>query len=340
MINREVLSLFIGMFLFATMPSSTNYDLHNYGFGSGGGTTSSTNYSLNGISGETSNVQSSSATYNSRSGNNNVQQASLPVAPTFNNPASYYDELHFAVIPGSSPSDTKFAIAISSDNFTTTNYINTDDTIGNTLSISQYQTYASWGGSSGQLVTDLTPNTTYQIKVSALQGNFTNSQFGPSASATTSTPSITFSIYTDSQSSPPFSTSFGNLLPATVTAASDKIWASISTNANSGVYIYVKSANAGLYSSHANTTIASASADLSSATTGYGAQGVGTTQSSGGPLSINAPYNVSSNSVGILDNNTRVIFSSSLPITSATGDFKLMAKAANTTVASSDYTDT
>jgi hypothetical protein len=176
--------------------------------------------------------------------------------------------------------------------------------------------------------------------VSALQGNFTNSPFGPTASAATVTPSITFSIATDSQSVPPFSTNFGNLLPATITSASDKIWAYISTNANSGAYVYVKSANSGLHSNHVSTTINSASTNLTGAGTGYGAQGVAATQSSGGPLSIISPYNVATTNVGILDSNTRVIFSSPAPISSGSGDFKLMAKAAALTPASSDYGDT
>jgi hypothetical protein len=340
--RKGLLSLLLGGFMFfAGMPSSTDYTLHNYGFGSGGtSNSSSADYSLNGISGETSNVASTSTNYQTKSGNNNSQQANVPAAPTLTNPSSYYDKLKFVINPGADPSDYKFAIAISTDNFVTTQYVQTDDTIGSTFNISNFQTYTAWGGASGQLVIDLTPGTTYYMKVAALQGNFTQSQFGPVASAATVTPSITFSIATDSQPSPPFSTSFGNLLPATVTNASDKIWAYLSTNADSGAYVYIKSANSGLYSSHTGTTISSASTDLGSASTGYGAQGVATTQASGGPLSISTPYNVSANNVGILDTNTRVIFSSPAPITTGSGDFKLMAKAAATTPSSSDYGDT
>lgn len=339
--RRGLLALFIGGFLFASMPSSTDYTLHNYGFGSGGnGSSASANYSLNGISGETSNVVSTSGNYQVKSGNNNSQQANVPAAPTLTNPSNYYNELHFVLNPGSNPSDYKYAIAISTDNFATTEFVQTDDTIGTTFNINSFQTYAAWGGSSGQNVIGLMQNTTYYMKVAAIQGNYTQSQFGAVASASTVSPSITFSIATDSETNPPYTASFGNLLPATVATADNKIWAYVTTNANSGVYVYVRSANAGLYSSHTNTTISSATTDLGSASTGYGAQGVAATQTSGGPLSISSPYNVSSNNVGILDTNTRVMFSSPAPITSGSGDFKLMAKAASNTPSSADYADT
>src|SRR5947209_8434106 len=103
--------------LFAAMPASSNYQLHNYGYGSGGTANStSSNYGLNGISGETSGVQSTSTNYKVRSGNNNVQQSNVPTI-TLTNGSNYYDKLKFIVGNGSNPTDTKFVIAISTDNF-------------------------------------------------------------------------------------------------------------------------------------------------------------------------------------------------------------------------------
>jgi hypothetical protein len=326
--------------LFAAMPASSNYSLHNYGYGSGGtSNSSSTNYRLNGISGETSGVQSTSTNYKVRSGNNNVQQSNVPTI-TLTNTSSFYDKLKFVVGNSSNPSDTKFVIAISTDNFTTTKYIQADDTIGNSQ---VFQTYALWGGASGQFVTGLQPSTTYYVKVAAMQGSFTETEFGPSVSAATVAPSITFDIDvapTDQSTNPPYATSFGNLLPATVTNSTDKIWVSLATNGDSGAKVYVKSANSGMRSNTANFTISSATADLSSATTGFGAQGSSATQKSGGPLSISAPYNVAAQNVGILDSAIREIFSASAPITGGRGSFQLKAKAAATTPAQSDYSDT
>src|SRR5690349_24926756 len=89
-----------GISLIAAMLTSTNYQLNNYQYGSGGtGSSNSTNYSLNATTGELSNVQSSSTNYGVRSGNNTVQQANVPLAPTFSNPSSYYNKLRFIINP-------------------------------------------------------------------------------------------------------------------------------------------------------------------------------------------------------------------------------------------------
>lgn len=336
-------SMLAGILVFAAMPASSNYTLNNYSTGPGTGSSTSTNYSLNGTTGEVSNQESTSTNFKSRPGNNNVQQAYVPTAPTFDNPASYYNKLHFAVAPGANPSDTKFAIAISSDNFATTQYIQNDNTVGSVLGPEDYQTYASWGSGSGQLVTGLVYNTAYKIKVKSFQGSFTETEYGPTASASTVPLSITFDIdvsASDTETAPPYSTSFGSLLPATVINTPEKIWIDLDTNAESGAVVYVASANGGLKSNSNGFTIASASADLTPASTGFGAQGSSVAQGSGGPLSIAAPYNVASQNVGILNSTIRAIFSSSVPITAGRGSFQLKAKAAALTPAASDYQDT
>lgn len=336
---QGIVSTILGGVLFAAMPSSTNYGIHNYGFGSGGtSNSSSTSYNLNGTSGEVSGSQSTSTNYKARSGINNSQQANVPNAPTFTNPANYYNKLKFILNPGgSSPSDTKYSIAISNDNFVTTKYVQSDNTMGNTK---VYKTYAGWGGASGQNVLALTYSTAYKVKVNAMQTNFTETEYGPVASASTAAPNITFSMYTDSQPSPPFSTVFGNLLPATVTTASNKIWVNLSTNAENGAQVYLNSANAGLKSTAKTTTISSATADLSSVSTGYGVQVVSMTQTTGGPLSSLSPFNGSTNNVGVLATLLKPIYSSAGPVTGGNAAFKLMAKAAQSTPAASDYADT
>jgi hypothetical protein len=330
--------------LFAALPSSSNYQLHNYGYGSGGtGNATSTNYGLNATTGETSNAQSSSANYKTRSGNDNAQQANVPIAPTFTNPANYYNKLRFVLAPSNNPTDTKFSIAISTDNFVTTKYVKSDNTIGATLAITDYQTYAAWGGASGGLIVGLAPSTNYKIKVNAFQGKYTQTEYGPAATASTVAPSVTFDIdvsATDSKTSPPYATSFGSLLPAVVTNTPEKIWVDVITNGESGAKVYVSSTNAGLRSASKGFTLPSASADLSAAATGYGAQGSSATQASGGPLTISAPYNVVAQNVGILSSTIQEIFSSPAPITAGRGSFQLKAKAAALTPAAGDYQDT
>lgn len=331
--------------LFAAMPSSSNYELHNYDYGSGGtSNSSSANYSLNGSTGQpAANTRSSSTNYKLGAGNNNAQQAYVPAAPAFTNPDNYYNKLHFVINPGTNPSDTTYSIAISTDNFATTQYVQNDNTVGPVKGTEDYQTYAAWGGSAGQVITGLSPNTTYSIKVNAIQGDFTETEYGPAATAATVPPSITFDIdvaSTDTETDPPFSVSFGNLLPATVVTAPDKIWIDLDTNADSGAKVYVRSAYAGLHSTARNYTLVSATANLSSATSGYGAQGSSTRQSAGGPLSISSPFNVTGQNIAGLTTSLQEVFSSPSPITAGRGSFSLLAKAAALTPASNDYQDT
>ena len=329
--------------LFAVMPASGTYQLHNYGFGSGGSSgSSSANYSASGTTGEVSGTQASSATYLGRTGNNNTQQAYVPDTPTLSNAANYYNKLQFIIAPGTNPSDTLFSIAISSDNFVTSQYIQSDNTVGPVRGIEDYQTYATWGGSAGQFVTGLTPTTTYKIKVNSFQGKYTETEYGPIASAATVDPNITFDIdvsATDSKTSPPYITSTGNLLPGSIVNTPEKIWIDLATNAESGAKVYVSSVNGGLKSATENFTVASASADLAAASSGFGLQGLSASQTAGGPLSISAPYNVAAQNVGIVNSVVREAFSASAPITAGRGSLQVKAKTALQTPAANDYQD-
>lgn len=335
------LKFLIPSLLFAVMPASGTYQLNNYGFGSGGtsGSTSAT-YKLNATTGETTNNESTSATYKTRAGNNNSQQAYVPVAPTFTNPSNFYNKLKFVINPGASPSDTKFSIAISTDNFVTTQYVQIDDTIGPTKT---YQTYAAWGNTTGQTLVGLSPSTSFSMKASAIQGNFTETEFGPLSTAATVAPSITFDIdtaATDTATTAPYAVTFTKFYPTTIVNSTEKIWVSLTTNAVSGAAVYIASANGGLKSAALNYTLASATADLAAVAAGYGAQDLTATQASGGPITLTSPYNGAGNNVGIIDTTTRQLFSSSTPVTAGRTSTQISVKAAITTPAAGDYADT
>ena len=96
--------------------------------------------------------------------------------------------------PGSDPSDTKYAIAISSDDFTTTLFVTPDLTTATSLETSYWQTYSQWGGTSGILVVGLAADTTYSVKVKAIQGAFSESAYSEVAQAATVVPSLTFTV--------------------------------------------------------------------------------------------------------------------------------------------------
>jgi len=343
-IKTGILASLGALLFFGAAPTSTNFTLQSYGIGSGGSSnTSSTNYQSQVISGEQGSVSQTSTTYKTGSGLIPTQQADVPAAPTITNPSNYYNKLHIVIDTGNNPTDATFAIAISADAFaTTTNYVKSDFTVGASLTNTDWLTYSGWGSASGFDVIGLLPNTTYTIKVKARHGVYTDSPYSATAAASTVGATLTFDIdtaTTDISTNPPYAVNFTSLLPNTVVNSTEKIWVSLDTNAQSGGTVFISSANAGLKSTAANNTIVSASANLSVATTGYGAQSASATQSSGGPLTVQSPYNGASQNVGILDTTLRPAFISSAPITAGRGSLQLMARATSNTPAGNDYSD-
>lgn len=339
--NLKKISQFFFVFLLA-LPTSTNYEMHDYGFG-GGGTSvgNSTNYSTKAILGEVSGPEDVGSTYNLLSGLEFIQQANVPAAPTFTNPSNYYNKLKFTLDTGNNPTDTTFAIAISTDNFTTTNFIQSDNTIGATAI---YQTYSAWGGASGANVIGLTPNTTYKIKVKAVQTKYNESAYSAVATASTSNVSLTYDLdisASDSETAAPYTVSFGTLSVGSVTTATNKIWVDIDTNADNGAFVYLYSNGAGLTSANASYTINSATDNLTGASEGYGIQIATVTQSAGGPLTKVSPYDNSSENVGVINTTSRnILTTGGAPITGGRASLYVKAKAATTTPAASDFSST
>ncbi len=234
-------------------PTSTNYELKDYTFGGGGTAKSnSTNYSVFGVAGEVEFGKPGSANYKAGTGLIYTMQANVPPSPTFTNPATNYDRLKFIIQTGGNPSDALFAIAISTDNFVAdTKYVQNDNTVGTVLGSEDWQTYANWGGAGGKFVRTLAANTTYQVKVAAKRGNFTESGYGPTASATTSNPSLTFGISSSTLT-------FANLNSANSYTDSTKTTVlTTSTNAYNGYTIYGR--NTGLLTFGSETIPAFAS---------------------------------------------------------------------------------
>jgi hypothetical protein len=324
--------------LLAAVPSSTNYTLKAYDFGNGSGSGSSTNYTLQGQAGGTGG-RMSSTNYVLPAGIHASRTVAVPPAPTFVNDTSSYSKLHLTLNATGLPSDAKYLIAISSDNFTTTQYVQLDNTVGSSVSASNYQTYAAWGGASGFYVLGLSQSTLYSVEVAALQGNSTGSAFGPTASATTLAPSVTFGLSTSLTSTPPFTITFSSLGAGSVVSGDATVTSTLTTNAVNGGSILVSDQNAGLKSTSRNLTLASATADLSSTSSGYGARVTSATQTSGGPLTASSPFNGASNNVGGLTASWQTVGSFAAPVTGGSLTTSLLAKAAATTPAAPDYTD-
>jgi len=334
-------SLTSALLLFGAVPTSTNFTLKDYDFGSGGGSSSSTNYRLDGSTGtQTGKGDQTSTNYRVKGGELATQNANVPPAPSWTNPSSEYSRLKLVINTGGNPSDVKFQVAISTDAFVTiTNYVQTDNTIGNTNDATTYQTYASWGSATGVWIVGLSPGVTYTVKVRALQGAFSGSAFGPTIAAATISPTLTFSVGTSLTSTPPYAITFASLPAGVVTTGNATANIGLTTNALAGGLVYVMSSG-GLTSARAATTIPSATADLSVAATGYGAIVATATQSSGGPFTSMAPFNNTLNNVGGLTTALQPILTSQAAITGGTSTINLKAKASSTTPSSTDYTDT
>jgi hypothetical protein len=346
--NKKIIYLLIALIyslstpLALAGPTSTNFQLLDYGFGSGGvATSSSESFLLQGTAGEIDVASGSSTNFILGAGLTYTLQANVPTAPTFTNPSNYYNKLSLTINNGNNSTDTKFVIQISSGSATFASdvyYVQNDHTLGTTAA---WQTYSNWGSGSGITLIGLYPGTTYYARVAARKDLYSQSPYSAVASSATVNPSFTFSLNTTSQGSPPFSVNIGSITPGSVSTSTDKVNITLTTNGTNGGLIYLYGTNNGLKSALAgNYNITSSSTDLSSALEGYGARGTTVTQSAGGPMQLLSPYNGASDNVGVIDTSKRPIAdSSSAPVTSGQTSFELKAKAKDTTPSATDYTD-
>lgn len=331
-----------GIMLLAALPGTDNYRLRDYGFGSGGGRTASDNYSLEGLAGEISVNSLGSDNYGLRPGLLGSQLSNLPPAPDWQNPDDWYNKLQLTIDSGGNPDDTLYAVAISDDGFTTTSYVQEDSTVGPALGMEDFRDLAGWGGGSGMNVIGLKPNTTYEVRVKARQGEFSETGFGSSASAATAQVSLVFDIDVsdnDEETGPPYAVDFGDLPPDSIADSPQLIWLDIDSNAESGAFVYVVSESGGLVSAAAGHTINSVTGDLSSLSEGIGAQSASLSQGGGGPLDVPSPFNGSGSDVGSIDTQFKQLLASPAPLDAGRASFLLKIKTVSTTPAAPDYSD-
>ena len=220
----------------AAMPKSSNFGIQSYSFGAGGVTdATSTNFKLNGVAGEVESGRQSSTNFKAGGGLAHLMKSNVPGAPTFTNPATNYDRLHVVLNTSNNPTDTTYALQISTDSTFATNvyYVKSDNTIGSTLATTDFKTYSGWGGATGTYITGLRQGTTYYLRVKARQGNYTESEFGPSSSVATSVATLTFSLDNSS-------ITFNNLNSGnSYTDATKSTVMTTTTNAYNGYVVYL-----------------------------------------------------------------------------------------------------
>jgi hypothetical protein len=342
----KVTAFWLMPLLLAALPASSHFGLNSYGFGNGGTATSnSADYGVNALTGEVAGA-STSTDYAVGSGEKNVKQADVPTV-TLVNSTRWYNQLLLTIGTQNNPSDALYAVEISTDAFANpayTTYVQSNLTLGSTFGIGNFMSYSAWGGSSGVLLRGLTPGTVYSAKAAAYHGNYTQSAWGPaSSSATTYAALLSFEIDVAPtnmyNTTPPYVVNFGTVPVSTVTTATNQVWISFDTNANSGGFVYINGQNGGLLSATTSHTILAQSVDLSTVSEGFGIQGASATQASGGPLAISSPFNTSGTAVGAYTTTLQPIFSSANPITSGRGSFYLMVKTAPLTPSAPDYSE-
>ncbi len=330
---NSLLSVGFGL-IFASIATSTNYHLNSYSL-DGGSTNNatSTTYKLNATSGDTQSSTNNSPNYQTKSGTIQTQQSNVPLAPTLSNGGgTYTNKLNFIINTAGNPTDTTYSVAVSTtSNFASTSYVQADGTL-NTTPI--YQTYTAWGGATGTLAIGLAPGTAYWFKTDAIQGKFTATSYGPSATATTSsstTPSLSFSVT-------PNSLSMGSLLVGLIITSST-ISFTYATNATNGGAIYMAGASTGLVSASSggySINVSPPSGNLATLAEGFGLQAL--TASS--PLASQSPYNGTSNIVGSIYTTFQPVFSATSAVTTGTATAAMQAKSSISTPSSTDYTDT
>lgn len=318
--------------------------MRDFVWGAGGeADTQSNAYRMNATVGEVSEMALSGTQYGVWPGLEFTQMSAVAPAPTLTNGGDYYNRLNLVIATGGNPSDTVYAVAISTDNFTTTQYVQSDNTVGATLGIEDWQTYANWGGGTGEFVVGLLPGTTYSVKVKSRQGDFSEGPWGPSTSESTSSLTLSFDIdvaSSDTESSPPYNLSLGTLVPGSITTATNRVWIDLSTNADQGGGVYLYSSNTGLYSSATSYLISAVTGNLTALPEGFGVQSAGTSQASGGPMTVDSPFDGSSEVVGTVTAVPERIFnSSSSPVNSGRASFRTKVKPSALAPAATDYSE-
>ncbi|KKP43239.1 MAG: hypothetical protein UR34_C0001G0040 [candidate division WS6 bacterium GW2011_GWC1_33_20] len=268
-------------------------------------------------------------------------------------PSGCYDKARFEIDTNDNPTDTLYAVMISEDNFASDiRYIDGSSFWPETISthnLSDFLTKSEWETEVFN-IKGLQTNTLYYIRAFALHGDFTQTEPGPIVSVTTSAGSVFFDIDiagpsgTTAESASPYSISFTGayqlISGAPAVTAGDRIWLDASTNSEGGFAIVVRGLNGGLYSNTTGQTIVSSTADLDTASDGFGIQNAYISQDTYsylGTISAMTDYTGTANSVGIVGTTATKVYESDSPVFNGRMGLNVIAKPGMNKTAASDY---
>ncbi len=277
-----------------------------------------------------------------------------------------YDRGKVEIDRQNNPIDTLYLVRLVNQTNSVTYYLQSDHSISTTYDVADYMTICQLQGrdpgdtacddsGDGNWNADLQSSniyglraaTQYTVSARALSGDFTETQFSPTLNLQTENPSLVMDLDIGptiaASTLAPHTVSLGSLSPSTVATAADQIWLDLGTNAAGGMNTYVRDLNNGLLSTP--NLIASASADLAVAASGFGLKTSSTTQAALGPLQRAATYNTGgADQVGGLStSDALILFTDELstnrgPLADGRAGLLVKAKAANTTPSGS-YSD-
>jgi hypothetical protein len=266
-----------------------------------------------------------------------------------------YNKARFEITPNSNPSDTLYTIAISTDNFANdVKYIDGTTFMPESASnhnINDFRTETYWEDETFNIL-GLSINTTYYIRISALNGDFTQSDYSIPASTTTGSGSIFFDIDiaptsgVTTETPAPYTISFtGNddlMAGAAATTAPSLVWLDISSNSAGGVAVVQFGKYGGLYSATTMQTISSIDANLDSAAEGFGLQSYyidNDTSAYLGNLAVESNYGGDINTVGAVETTANKIYDGDGPIQNGRVALYLKAKASTSKTPATDYSE-
>ena len=271
-------------------------------------------------------------------------------------PSGCYDKARFEIDTNGNPIDTLYAVMISTDNFVSDiRYVDGSSLWPESISthnLSDFLTKTDWEIPDFN-IQGLQTATTYYIRILALHGDFTQTEQGPIASATTSAGSVFFDIDIDDETGittetvSPYTISFTGayeLIGGTApTTAQNRIWIDGATNSEGGFAIIVRGVNGGLKSDTTGQTIVSATADLNTAADGFGIQSEYIdydTYPYLGSITATTDYSGTGNYVGIVGTTATKVYESELPVFNGRMALKVIAKPGMDKVAATDYQET
>ncbi len=367
----------------ATDLDSTNYKIVGATTTSGGGLGDSTSYSLISTVGEISaDPRLYSTSYRLQQDPSVTFLAAQPIIQCFETtggtslcttgpsglttggmnylcgPSGCYDRARFEIDAQGNPTDTLYGVEISTDNFITNRMCIDGSTFRPDLisncNISDFRTKSDWESPAFNIL-GLNPNTTYYLRITAIHGDFTQSDYSSIKNATTGIASITFDIdiapeaNTTAESASPYAISFTGdskiIAGAAASTATDLIWLDLGSSSFGGTAILGYSKNGGLYSPTTTEIITSSDINLDNALAeGFGLQSYyisfNNTSSYYGAITATTSYAGTGNTVGGVLTASRKIYESNKIVVDGRVGMYAKARVNTTKTPATDYSET